>query len=619
MQSERWHESRCCRIVRGHFVSFLAAACLAPLTAPSVAVTNNLDITATAESPGPNATLFVNPYYSCTTNRYVATTGRDSANGSISTPWLTLAHANSTIPKAGTCINVEPGTYAAGVEVTHGGNLASSTGYVVYRCTTLDGCTITDPGLQGNTYGGNSAVFVAANYVMFDGFVFFSSAPQQKEYATAFSTCKDCTGSTYVTGFNHIWLLNSIITGYGLSGVAGIDFDYYYIIHNQVYQNAINPSCNGNIRGSGIALNSPITIAGYTPTADDGNNPVTGNTGTLFRLFLMWNTVYTNHVENCANETDGNGIILDTFNWNCGQGNTGCVSGARPYTAGTLVAFNIAYNNGGYGLHTFASEYVTMANNTVYNNFLDTAERATYAASLDDNGSYGNTYINNVGYVPCNGTGHILNQLVVSPAGTQNDSTRKGFSTTLGAAITATSQTKLTLASNANMPGGANAWSSNGWYGNGDYRLPGGNMVQIDSEIMQVTAGWGTMSLTVRRAFGGTTAATHSKGATVRWVPTYWSNNVIQGAAGCNKGDGSTITFYNSVWLSTNKAGTNPNWVNVGKTSTGSENVAPDGANFALRSDSPAIGYGQTPSWLSSQAADAGACYHSLSTCPWHQ
>lgn len=586
------------------------------------------------QSPGVSAALFASPYYTCVTNRYIATAangGSDSNDGTSPThvsgtvgPWLTLQHADSTTPTAGFCINVGNGTYATGMQVNHGGNLASSTGYVVYRCATLNGCTITDPGNQGNSFGANTAIFIGANYVMFDGFV-LASSPAQGSLQTAFNTCNDCTAGTFAFGFHHIWLLNNQISGYGLSGVAGIDFDYYYVIHNKVFQNGFNAGCNGgSIRGSGISLNSPISVSGYTPTADDASNPVTGTTGTLFKLFVMWNDADTNHVASgaCTPQTDGNGIILDTFNWNCSQGNTTCSpTGAQPYLGGTLVAFNIAYNNGGYGLHNFASQFVTFANNSCYNNFLDTSQAAANAPCMDDNGSYGNTYVNNASFVPCNGTGFILNQQAVGLDGIENGTTQNGFSTTLGAAITTTSQTSITLSSAANMPGGANAWSSNGWKGNGDFRLPGGNMVQIGSEVLLVTAGWGTTTLTVSRGFAGTAAATHTNGTTVQWIPTYWANNVVAAAAGCTNGDGSTIINNFSFWPSSiNKAGTNPLWVNVGNTSTGNENTVPNGANFALQGTSQAIGFGATSvngqTFLPSQSADVGACYHTLGTCP---
>src|SRR5271165_5817649 len=101
-----------------------------------------------ANAPGPSAALFDKPYYKCATNYYVASTGSDSNNGtSPGTPWLTLQHANDSLPvggaAAGSCINMAPGSYPGGVSLTTGGARASSDGYVVYRCMSLDACTIT--------------------------------------------------------------------------------------------------------------------------------------------------------------------------------------------------------------------------------------------------------------------------------------------------------------------------------------------------------------------------------------------------------------------------------------------------------------------------------------------
>ena len=65
-----------------------------------------------------------------------------------------------------------------------------------------------------------------------------------------------------------------------------------------------------------------------------------------------------------------------------------------------------------------------------------------------------------------------------------------------------------------------------------------------------------------------------------------------------------------------NLCATNPAWVNVGISSVGTETKQPVGANFALEADSPAIGYGLTEPWLPAQSVDAGACYHTETTCP---
>jgi hypothetical protein len=67
--------------------------------------------------------------------------------------------------------------------------------------------------------------------------------------------------------------------------------------------------------------------------------------------------------------------------------------------------------------------------------------------------------------------------------------------TTLQGAITTPGQTSITVTSGTGFPTN--------------------DFIQIDSEIMQITAGGGTTSLTVTRAQNGTSAATHASGAVV--------------------------------------------------------------------------------------------------------
>ncbi len=42
----------------------------------------------------------------------------------------------------------------------------------------------------------------------------------------------------------------------------------------------------------------------------------------------------------------------------------------------------------------------------------------------------------------------------------------------------------------------------------------------------------------------------------------------------------------------------------------------PKRGNFALRASSPAIGYGKPQNYLSPQAVDVGACFHTARDCP---
>jgi hypothetical protein len=77
------------------------------------------------------------------------------------------------------------------------------------------------------------------------------------------------------------------------------------------------------------------------------------------------------------------------------------------------------------------------------------------------------------------------------------DSASKPAATTLSGAISTTGATSISVTSASGFPG------------SGNYNI------QVDSEVMTVTAGQGTTTWTVTRGVNGTTAATHSAGATV--------------------------------------------------------------------------------------------------------
>ena len=220
------------------------------------------------EKPGPSAQLFNNPYYKCAINYYVATNGSDSNNGtSPNAPWRTLQHANDSLPTggaaAGSCINVAPGTYASGMSITAGGNQASSTGYVVYRCTTMDACAVTDP--TKAICAGLNCSGVYPNYLIVDGFTF--TANSKSDYGFAFGCYNGNTG-TVASGCHHWWFINNVVSGYAQAGVALNDSEFLYTVHNTIYNNS--QQCNG-IYGSGISYVSLKVVSGYTKTVDDTN------------------------------------------------------------------------------------------------------------------------------------------------------------------------------------------------------------------------------------------------------------------------------------------------------------------------------------------------------------
>jgi hypothetical protein len=354
------------------------AQCSAPVqTSPSV------------QKPGPSADLFANPYYTCVNNYYVSSSGSDSNNGSSGSPWLTLQHADSAPRAPGDCINVAPGTYN-GVTLNKGGNAATSTGYLVYRCQTLDGCTIN--GNAGpNRNGGFSLSYGAsavANYIIIDGFVIVGAGSARGAYGWGINAAA-LNGRP--PSSHHVWVVNNIIHGFSQSGVQMSTSEYFYTIHNTIYDNA-GSTCDA--QGSGVSYFTPYALPNYTPTADDqvNPNPLIGSfdrgDGTFFHNVVEWNVIYNNALTKCGTvsnpgNTDGNGIIMDTFQ----QYN---------YSNPTLVAFNVTYNNGGGGVHIFNSQYVTVANNSCYNNYIDPANKATFRGCIDSAESFGGTYINNI-------------------------------------------------------------------------------------------------------------------------------------------------------------------------------------------------------------------------------
>jgi len=338
------------------------------------------------ERPGPSAALFAAPPYQCVTNKYVATTGNDGNSGNLGSPWLTIQHADATAV-AGQCINVSPGTYAAGTTITKGGNAATSTGYVVYRCTTLLGCVITDNGKAFNIVGVGSG----PNYVMIDGFELAASS--SITYGIGINVWS--TGDA-VFAVHHIWALNNKIHGYGQSGVQMNDGDWYFVLHNETYNNS-NVTCDA--QGSGISLVALKALSGYTPTAMDLQY-------TPYHVAVDWNKSYNNILTACGDSgnpsnTDGNGIIMDTFT------NTGTTGVLYPYQS--LVSFNVTYSNGAKGIWVFRSSFITMANNTSYNNELDPFDNATGRPEIGVGGGHDCVIINNIAW-PVPGSTSPTNQ-----------------------------------------------------------------------------------------------------------------------------------------------------------------------------------------------------------------
>lgn len=340
------------------------------------------------EIPGPSAALFAKPFYSCVRNFYVSPTGRDGNDGSQPAPWATLQRANNALPtdgsSAGTCINVAPGIYPAGVTLTAGGRLAAPTGYVVWRCGGgMDSCKIT---ANGGPWDRAFAILSpnGPNYIVIDGFEL--AAGSQAPYANGVAISNNNAGPPNRTpAAHHVLILNNIIHDFGEGGISADEADWIFVLHNTVYGNS-HVTCDA--QGSGISFVVAKETPNYTLTSADKQ-------WAPFHQVIAWNISHDNALTQCGHsgapyDTDGNGIIIDTFN--------GSGVDDRLYPNQTLVANNVTYNNGGKGIAVFRSAYVTVANNSAYNNNLDPWNQGMPRGEIHNSGSFNNIYLNNVAY-----------------------------------------------------------------------------------------------------------------------------------------------------------------------------------------------------------------------------
>ncbi len=357
----------------------IAVAIEALLTTPAVPAMAQ-GAAGAAAVPGLSPALSASPPYRCLIDRYVdAVHGNDSNPGTQAAPWKTIRNADNgypNVPKPGECVNVLPGTYnlAARLIIGHGGNSNSPTGFVVYRSTVPQAAHI----VAGSGVGNVSLITLLAPYIIIDGFNIDGNHAH-----TTGSGIDGCAGGGGPTAIAHHFVaINNIIHDMGGAGLATCTADYITWTHNVVY----NTSSTNPYQVSGIAVWQPKVVApgSYTRTAAD-NVP--------FGIAISYNVVHDNAEGPSISgpHSDGNGIIIDTT-----LGSSSCPTCGTPYPGNILVLGNVSYNNGGGGIHIFLSQNVTVANNTVCNNYLDRLNPGTPRGELSNLGSKNVTWVNNI-------------------------------------------------------------------------------------------------------------------------------------------------------------------------------------------------------------------------------
>ncbi len=211
------------------------------------------------------------------------------------------------------------------------------------------------PKIQHNTWNG-ILISSGASYIEINGLeVVGNNANITLDYAMSEKTNKQnplTSGNCInldgrINGHvHHIRIVNNKVHDCGGAGISAIQSDYVTVDNNVVFNNAWY-----SVYGcSGISM-----LSNWNFDNNQGYKMfITNNKTYNNRMYIPWIAV--------GKITDGNGIIIDSTR-NDGNPKLGAYKGR------TLVQNNLAFNNGGSGIHAFFSDHVDIVNNTaVLNN-----------------------------------------------------------------------------------------------------------------------------------------------------------------------------------------------------------------------------------------------------------
>jgi len=306
------------------------------------------------------------------TNYYVSPSGCDTCSGygtSAATPFKTIQKA-ADLTNPGDTVYVMNGTYSETVE--------GQANFIVKRSGSASGGFITYKAYPGHApklkvSGVWNHILVTASYIKIEGFeiegpsesITYDQAYARYTYYRNAKTTNNWTnfdwnyvGQTQTGGIfvrpdntvtnppnpHHIEIRNNLIYNCAGGGIGTEKADYVTIEGNTVHHTA-KWSLFAN---SGISVFHPQSHDSYTG----------------YKIFVRRNISHHNEALIPWGETggysDGNGIIIDdTKNEQ--------IAGT-PYNGRILVENNIAYRNGGSGIHAVQSRNVDFIHNSTYKN-----------------------------------------------------------------------------------------------------------------------------------------------------------------------------------------------------------------------------------------------------------
>jgi hypothetical protein len=282
------------------------------------------------------------------TSYFMATTGSDGNTGLNNTTqaWAGPNHALN----CGDTITASAGTYATYIFTSGFGTVTCSAGNNVawVQCATFDACKIsptTGDGMDINaSYWGISGFEVDGNSA--SGVCFFILS------ASGAST-------------HHIIVANNVAVGCGGGGISSSPNGVFSEDYIAIVGNIIHGAAGGSsFCGSGISIYEPVKHDSLPGT----------------HIYIAGNESDSNFNPNpCGGTvpTDGDGLILDTFDGSQSSGNI------PPYTPQVVAENNLLLGNGGRGLLVYENSsgtapfsHIFMRYNTIWGNNRDTNQAA---------------------------------------------------------------------------------------------------------------------------------------------------------------------------------------------------------------------------------------------------
>ncbi len=180
-----------------------------------------------------------------------------------------------------------------------------------------------------------TALFINADYVEVSGLIIRGEGfSQDNSWGVGIS----------VPNVHHVQIVGNRISGMPAGGISVVGSSNYQILNNTLYENALW----SDVAGSGISI-FEAKDHGFGPDVGKYHDLIVGN-----RVFRNENRVPSKW-QNHQILTDGNGIIIDS-------------SKASGYGNWTLVANNLAVDNGSRGIIVWESSRVDIMFNTTFHN-----------------------------------------------------------------------------------------------------------------------------------------------------------------------------------------------------------------------------------------------------------